>query len=448
MTQKLDSIFDFYIHNLSKFITFKSVSTFEDVTEIGKTVDWLERLFTNSGFSTKVIRGYDNPVIIAEYIVNPDFPTVLVYGHYDVQPASTEEWGTDPFKLEMKDGKIFGRGVSDNKGQFFVHFSAISKLIEENALIFNVKFIIEGNEETGSPNIKPLLEKFRDELKSVMILISDSSMIQDNPTMEVGLRGTFNTTLNIYSSDKDLHSGLFGGVAVNSAHVASQFLSELFDDFGNVTYKEFYNDVEISQEDIKLTDSIPFNKRNILTLTGNSELMLDSKENYYQKVGLKPTIQVTGLSSGYNGVGYRNSVPHQTSIKLNFRLVSNQTPDKVLKDFKQYCEKKLPDFVRHSFAQPEKTEGAVNPVRIDSTGRYHKHIKLLLESVYGAKVYYDFNGATLPIINSFNEVFGNELLMVALANEDCNMHAVGENFDLQKIKKALEFSYKFFSTKL
>jgi len=211
-------VFDKYKELLSQFLSFKTISALNHSKEIKQAVVWLENLFSKNHFEVEIVYGYDNPVIIAKKEVGSTLPTVLIYGHYDVQPASSDEWGSDPFILRELNSRFMGRGVVDNKGQILVHIVNVFDLLEKGKLAYNVKFLIEGNEETGSPNIGKLLEKYKKQLDCDFVLISDSAMIQNHPTIELGLRGTLNTTLTITTSDRDLHSGLFCGAVPNASH--------------------------------------------------------------------------------------------------------------------------------------------------------------------------------------------------------------------------------------
>ena len=431
----------------SEYISFRSISTIPSAEEINKTVNWLKQLFTVKQFATEIIFGYDNPVVFANKFIDKNIPTILIYGHYDVQPASTEEWKRDPFEILEKNGRLFARGIVDNKGQMLVHLVTVFELLATKKLKYNVKFLIEGNEETGSPNIGKLLEKYRDKLKSDLILISDSALLRNHPTIEMSLRGVFNTTLTIRTSNKDLHSGLYGGAVPNSAQIASEFISKLRNNSGLININGFYDNVDLPDEKfLELSKMIPLNNEEFSDLTGTKKALLEENQNFYSQTGLRPTLEVTGIQSGYTGVGYRNSVPAETVLKINFRLVPKQEPDEILEKFKKFTEKTLPDYVDYDFALPEKTEGTVKPIMLNHENKYTKKAIDLLEVIYQKKVLYDFNGATLPIVVDFVNILKTDMLMVALANEDCNMHAVDENFDLQSLEKALEFSNKFLSS--
>ena len=272
-------------------------------------------------------------------------------------------------------------------------------------------------------------------------------MLRNHPTIEMSLRGVFNTTLTIRTSNKDLHSGLYGGAVPNSAQIASEFISKLRNNSGLININGFYDNVDLPDEKfLELSKMIPLNNEEFSDLTGTKKALLEENQNFYSQTGLRPTLEVTGIQSGYTGVGYRNSVPAETVLKINFRLVPKQEPDEILEKFKKFTEKTLPDYVDYDFALPEKTEGTVKPIMLNHENKYTKKAIDLLEVIYQKKVLYDFNGATLPIVVDFVNILKTDMLMVALANEDCNMHAVDENFDLQSLEKALEFSNKFLSS--
>lgn len=440
----IEGLFEVYNSLIKEYISFRSISTLNSIGEINKTVKWLENLFRLNGFEAEIIKGFDNPIIISEKFINKSYPTILIYGHYDVQPASEEEWGTDPFMVRNENGRLYARGIVDNKGQMLVHLVSVIQLLKEKQLRFNIKFLIEGNEETGSPNIGKLLKKYKNRLKSDLILISDSALLKNHPTIEMSLRGVFNSTLVIKTSDKDLHSGLFGGAVPNSAQIASNYINNLRDKKGLVNITGFYdNVVKPDEKYLRLTSSIPFRLENFNRLTGTKKVILEDGHNFYSQSGMRPTLEVTGIESGYTGKGYRNSIPSETIIKFNFRLVPNQEPEEILDKFKEFTNNTLPDYVDFEFLKPEKTEGSVKPVMLNTENIHTRKAINLLEKIYQKNVLYDFNGATLPIVVDFINILKTDLLMVALANEDCNMHAKDENFDLQSLEKALEFSYKF-----
>ena len=432
---------------LSELIKIKSVSTDSFYAgEIERTVEWLKKLFSDNGFRVEVITGYDNPIIVAEYMVSEGAKTCLVYGHYDVQPADINDgWKHDPFDLVEMDGRLYGRGVVDNKGQFLVHLATILSLIKEKKLAFNVKFMIEGNEETGSPHIEEFVKKHKELLKADFTLVSDGEMDIDQPSIDAGFRGGFNSTLTITTSKTDLHSGLYGGVVPSSALEMAKFISHLYDNNNAVAIDGFYKDVdEISETIKKNNEGLDFDEKDFLKLAGVKVILKESKYDVNMAVALRPSIQVTGIQSGYVGEGYRNSIPAKTTAKINFRLVKSQNPNGVVSLFKQYLSEVLPDYVDYEFEVTDPYEG----IKLDLNNEIVAKTMGLLTKVYGKKAVFKFSGGGLPIVTLFDEILKIPNVLVPLGNEDCAMHAANENYDLKYLEKALEFSQEFFSTVL
>lgn len=441
-------VYNIYVDLLKEYIEFRSISTLADPLPIRKTLAWLTSTFRQRGFKINVIEGYDNPIILAELEINKEYPTVLIYGHYDVQPASMAEWGEDPFSLTEKNNRLYGRGVVDNKGQMLVHLATVIQLIQKDALKYNIKFLVEGNEETGSPSIERFIFEYEKELKSDFVLISDGALAGNKPTIEMGLRGVVNTTLVVKTSDREMHSGMYGGPVPNAIHEAAKLIASIHDNENKVTIPGFYTKVKT---DVKIQDYLL--KRNISideyeALTGSSAMLLEEGNNYFSQIGARPTIQITGFSGGYTEKGYRNSIPSEATIKFNIRLVPDQDPEEVLELFKGYVTDFLPRYVDCRFLRPDDNEGFMPGITLSGNDNYTNTAKKILQEVFKEEVVYDYNGGSLPIVVSFVKVLTTPVVMIPLANEDCNMHGVNENFDLQILEKAITFSYKFLSTSI
>lgn len=431
---------------LGEIIKLKSISTDSVYAgEIEKTAKWLEKLFGENGFRTQVITGYDNPIVIAEYVVSAKVPTCLVYGHYDVQPAEINDgWMKEPFELAEMDGRLYGRGVVDNKGQFLVHVATVISLIKEKKLGCNVKFMIEGNEETGSPAIEEFVKKNKDLLKADFTLISDGEMNLKQPNIEAGFRGGFNSTLTITSGKTDLHSGIYGGAVPSSALEMVKFIASLYDENNSITVEEFYDDVdEIKGMIKKNNEELPFDEPEYLKVAGVKALVREKGFDVNSQVALRPSIQVTGFQSGYVGEGYRNSIPARTVAKINFRLVKSQNPNEIIKLFREHLKKVMPDYVEYEFVATEPYEG----IKLDLDNEIVTKTKQILEKVYGEKVVFKFSGGGLPIVTLFDQTLKIPNVLVPLGNEDCAMHAPNENYDLKYLDKSLSFSREFFSSK-
>ncbi|MFQ5493174.1 MAG: M20/M25/M40 family metallo-hydrolase [Candidatus Dojkabacteria bacterium] len=432
-----------YLSLLKKFVSTKSISTDTSfVPEINRTVGWLKKTFTQNGFKVKVTKGYQNPIIIAEYRVSEKAETCIIYGHYDVQPASKEDgWHQDPFELLVGDERLYARGVVDNKGQVLVHIATVFDLIKEKKLKYNVKFLLEGDEETGSPKLEQFINDRKKELEADIALISDGETTQGRPVIEAGFRGGMNATLTFTSSHTDLHSGIYGGAAPNSLHEMTKFLADLFGENYEVKLPGFYDNVdEIPEKTRKANENIPLDEVEYKKITGTKTMLLAEGHDFYSAVGLQPSVQLTGIQSGYTGTGYRNSIPARTIVKINFRFVLSQDPERIKQRFNEYLDDHVPEYIDFEFEVNDPYDG----VKLNLDSRQVKDIAKLLKKAYGVEPIYKFAGGGLPIVTYFKENLKIDPILVPLANEDCNMHAVNENYNIDELQKALKFSRLFF----
>lgn len=438
------NLFTEYKKLLSDFVKFESVSTdpiFKP--KIRETANWLKETFEENGFSVHIIEGYGNPLVVAHYTVHQLLKTCLIYGHYDVQPASKEDgWKSDPFTLRQTSTRLFARGAVDNKGQIAIHMATIFSLIRNKILNYNVTFLIEGDEESGTGDIAGFLKENRKLINSDFVLISDGEITSCYPTLEAGFRGVLNATLTVETSDRELHSGLYGGAVPNAAHELAVLLDKLFDEENyTVSIPGFYDNVpDVSKVQMNETKNLPFSLSNIKNVTGIKNLLLEKGHNFHTQTGFRPTMQVTGLSSGYTGNGFRNSVPHNAIAKLNFRLVPEQNPKEIAKKIDTYIKKISPKHAKVTFKAGESSKG----VRLNVINEYSGNVKNIMEKVYKKKVLVKHCGATLPIVTEIDTLLGVPQILAPLANEDCRMHAVDENYAIDHIKKGLELSFRLF----
>lgn len=435
---------DKYKELLKEFISLKSISTDSSYQEqINEAADWLKKQFESHGFKVEVVEGYGNPVVVAYYEVSPENETCLVYGHYDVQPADKSDgWESEPFELTERDGRLYARGAIDNKGQVLVHMVNLFELIESGRLVYNVKFMIEGNEETGSPELERFFKEKVQLLKADFVMLSDGEIKEDYPTVAVGFRGGFNSTLTIKTSTTDLHSGLYGGAAPSSSSVLAQILNDLHDQDGKVTIDGFYDDVEEINDIIKERNaSIPFSEENYKKVSGTKALKTEPGYDLFTQVGLRPAAIITGIQSGYTGEGYRNSVPAISKAKINFRLVKNQVPDQIAELFKKHIAKAVPEYADYELEITDPYEGT----KLNPENKYTQKAEKILEEEFGKKVIFEYSGGGLPIVTLFDEIMKIPQVVVNLANEDCGMHAPNENFNIEILEKGFNFSRRFFS---
>lgn len=442
-------VLNLYRQLLDEFLQFKSISTDpKNSKTMMATADWLKKVFVSNGFNAELWKSEStNPIVFAEFspvltthVSQPG--TVLIYGHYDVQPASAEGWKGNPFSLTEDEERLYGRGVIDNKGQVLVHIAAVLNLIRQNKLNSNVKFMIEGNEETGNEDLANIMEKFRHKLKCDYVLVSDGELTNNKPTIEISLRGGFNCTLVYKSGANDLHSGMWGGAVPNAAHELSYFLSNLFDKMGSVNFKEFYQDLD-ALEKSQLENNRRLSKQagNLKNLAGVKQMLFDKSFDFYTTTGLRPTIQVTGIKTGYIDSGYANIVPAKAEAKLNFRLAPSQQTKTIIKSFIDYVKSNTPKYIDYKldFDHPHE------PVKISTKNNAVVKITTLLEKVYKEKVNRRNVGGAIPFVADVKNILGVDAVLVPLVNEDCNMHGVNENFDKKYLLKALVFSDKLFS---
>lgn len=429
---------------LSQYVAFKSVSTDKQFRgQIAQVVTWLKQLLAKSGFKVEVWKGKTtNPVVFASYVQSSKLETVLVYGHYDVQPAEKSDgWKSDPFKLTEEKGRLVGRGVVDNKGQNLIHILTVLQLIKQRRLKYNVKFLIEGNEETANPELAGLMKKNKKKLSTDYVLVSDGEVVADTPTIEVSLRGGFNLTLTYRTGKTNLHSGLYGGAVPNAAHELSRFLGGLFNDKNQVVVPNFYEGVDKAPAELVRSNKriLRINK-NLLKHAGVKRLMTEEGLDFYTQTGLRPTVQVTGFKSGYIGEGYANIVPSMAEARINFRLVASQEPQAILEHFKRHVKKNTPAHVDYDI----NVRGIHRPVKIDIRSEKVREVKGLLKSAHKKEVLTKCVGGAIPFVADVKEVLGLDTILVSMGNDDCNMHGVNENFKIDLIQKGLRFSEMFF----
>ncbi len=438
--------FEKYKKLLGEFVSFQSVSTNPKYApEIEKTVAWLKKLLSTSGFKTKIWKGKSsNPIIFSEYKISNTAKTVLIYGHYDVQPAeSNDGWKSDPFVLKVNKTKMAARGVVDNKGQILVHIATAINLIKKNALKYNLKFLIEGNEETGNDDLAFLMQKNNKKLACDILLVSDGELTNNKPTIEVSLRGGFNCTLKFTTGTTNVHSGIFGGAIPNAGTEIVKFLSKLINPDNSIAYKSFYKNVDkISKAELKNNKRLTHEAKNIAKLAGVESLLGPKGVDFYTITGLTPTIQITGLKVGYIDDGYANIVPNTGEVRLNFRTAASQKAQGVVDDFKKFVKENTPKYVKSELS----FSGLHDPVKINTDSPYFEVAEKILNKVYGTKVNRKNVGGAIPFVGDVKKILGVDTLLIPLVNEDCNMHGRDENFDVDLVKKALEFSEKFLSS--
>jgi len=433
---------------LADFLKFKSVSTdIKYLKDIENTSKWLEKLFKKSQFKTALWKTKSaNPVVFASYspsTIHNTLSTVLIYGHYDVQPANKANgWKSEPFLFFEDSKRLYGRGVIDNKGQVLVHIATILQLIKIKKLGVNVKFIIEGNEETGNTQLSKVMAKHKKELKCDYVLVSDGELTNNKPSIETSLRGGFNCTLIYKTGKTNLHSGIWGGAVPNAAYELTKFLSKLYDKNNTVSFRGFYAGLDkVTKEELANNKQLEKETKSLTKLAGVNQLLKEKGYDFYTGTGLRPTIQVSGLKSGYIDTGYSNIVPGTAEVRLNIRIAPSQKSAVIMKALQKFVKEHTPKYVdfKLKFNHPHE------PVKISTNSKYLNRIENILTKVYKSKVNRRNVGGAIPFVGDVKSILGVDTVLVPLANEDCNMHGANENFDKKFLLKALEFSNKLFS---
>lgn len=410
---------------------------------------WRETLLKAGADRAEVMPTPGNPVVYGEKIIDPKLPTVLVYAHYDVMPVDPIElWKSQPFEPEIRDGKIFARGADDDKGQGFMHAKAFELMVKTNTLPCNVKFMIEGEEEIGSPNLGKWCQDNKEMLKADVILVSDTSMIgKDVPSITTGLRGLAYVEVEVTGPNRDLHSGLFGGAVANPANILAKMIASLHDENNRVTIPGFYDDVlEVSPEERAEMARAPFNLDDYKKALDIDDIHGEAGYTTMERTGIRPTLDVNGIWGGYIGEGAKTVLPSKAYAKISMRLVPNQNHEKIAQLFKKHFESIAPKSVKVKVTPHHGGQGYVAPTDTPA----YRAASRAIEDVYGIKPVPFRSGGSIPIISTFEQVLGIKSILLGFGLESDAIHSPNENYPLEQFFKGIEVIprfYKYFSEK-
>ena len=413
-----------------------------------RCAEWLAASLVKAGADTaQVMPTNGNPVVYAEKIVNPEARTVLVYGHYDVMPVDPrEEWKTEPFEPVIKDGRIWGRGADDDKGQLFMHAKAFEAMCATDSLPCNVKFMLEGEEEIGSANLYDFCRENKELLAADIILVSDTSMISmDTPSITCGLRGLTYMEVEVTGPNKDLHSGLFGGAVANPANVLTRLVSSLVDDKGRVTIPGFYDDVrELTPAEREAFNQAPFNMDDYKRALDIDEVEGEDGYTTIERTGVRPSLDVNGIWGGYTGEGTKTVIPSKASAKISMRLVPNQDFNKIGELFKAHFEAIAPKSVK---VDVRFLHGGAPYVAPTDMLAYKAAEKAIVDT-FGKKPLPFYSGGSIPIISGFEQILGIKSLLIGFGLAEDAIHSPNESFGLNQFYKGIEtipLFYKYFA---
>ncbi len=434
-----------FIEELFDLLRIPSISAQSDrKPDMKRCAEWLAAKLAEAGADrTEVMPTDGNPVVYAERIVDSKLPTVLVYGHYDVMPVDpVDEWRTDPFEPVIKEGRIWGRGADDDKGQLFMHAKAFETLCATDSLPCNVKFMLEGEEEIGSASLYGFCEANRELLQADVILVSDTSMIgMETPSITVGLRGLSYVEVEVKGPNKDLHSGLFGGAVANPAIVLSQMIARLVDDRGRITIPGFYDGVrELSAAEREAFNAAPFSLEQYKEALEIGDIAGEEGYTTLERTGVRPSLDVNGIWGGYTGEGSKTVIPSTASAKISMRLVPGQEPERIAKLFEAHFRSLAPKSVSVSVKYLHGGMPYVSPTDMPA----YRAAEAAIVDTFGRKPLPFYSGGSIPIISGFERILGIKSLLIGFGLSQDAIHSPNESYGLDQFFKGIETITAFY----
>lgn len=435
-----------FLDELFELIRIPSISSLpEHKPDMYRAAEkWKQFIIEAGADKAEVYETEGNPVVYGEKIIDKDAPTVLVYAHMDVMPVDPLElWNTEPFEPVIKDGKIWARGADDDKGQGFMHTKAFEYLVATDQLTCNVKFLIEGEEEVGSPSLPKFCEEHKEMLEADIILVSDTSMIaRDVPSITTGLRGLAYWQVEVTGPNADLHSGIFGGAVANPINVLSKMIAQTMDDNGRILIPGFYDDVlEVSKEERELMAKAPFDLEEYKKSLDIEQEFGEEGFSTNERTGIRPTFDVCGIWGGYTGDGAKTVLPSKAYAKISTRLVPNQKHEKIAELFIDYFKSIAPDTVKVKVDYLHGGPSYVCPIDIPA---YRAADKAYTE-VYGKRPVPVRSGGSIPIIATFEEILGTKSVLMGFGLGSDAIHSPNENYPLEQFFNGIKTIQAFYA---
>lgn len=438
---------DRFLNELIELLKIPSISAdskYRDDTR--KTAEMVRMQLEAAGAEhTELCETAGYPVVYGEKIIDEKLPTILVYGHYDVQPPDPLElWDSPPFEPVIKDGKIYARGAADDKGQMYMHVKAFEYLNKEATLPCNVKFIIEGEEEVGSANLEPFIKENKGKLKADVILISDTSMLSlEHPSITSGLKGLSYLEVEVTGPNRDLHSGVYGGAVANPINVLCEMIASLKDENNHITIPGFYDEViEASQEERNKMAETPFDLNHYKSKLGIEEVQGENGYSTIERTGIRPTLDVNGIWGGYTGEGAKTVLPSKAYAKISMRLVPNQTDKQISQLFKSHFEKIAPPSVTVKVTPLHGGEPYVTPI---DTLEYAAASEAI-ERSFGKTPIPVRAGGSIPIVALFEKELGLKTILLGFGLDTDAIHSPNEHYGIDNFMKGTETIIHFYDT--
>lgn len=422
-----------WFEELFSLLRIPSVSSDPNHREdMRRCADRLAELLLEAGADEAAVYATDgHPVVFGQKTVSPELPTVLVYGHYDVQPVDPIElWHSDPFEPEIHDGAIWGRGANDDKGQLFMHIKAFEYLVRTGQLRHNVKFIFEGEEEIGSPSLARWAEANKERLAASVILVSDTTMISDKvPSINCGMRGLAYLEVKVTGPNKDLHSGHYGGAVANPINVLCDMISSLIDKDGRITVKGFYDDVvELSAADRAQLARAPFDLEEYKNFLGINEVKGEKGYTTLERTGIRPCLDVCGIWGGFTGEGSKTVLPSEAHAKISMRLVPNQDSGTITRLFTEHFLSIAPPYVKVEVKPCHGGNGFLIPI----SSKAYQAASRAMSEVYGTEPVPSRGGGSIPILADLQHILGIDPLLMGFGLERDTIHSPNESYLLSQ----------------
>lgn len=434
----LDELFD-----LLRIPSISADSAYKE--EVRRAADFVADKLRAAGADNVAVKPTaGHPIVYGEKLIDSALPTVLVYGHYDVQPSTPDNlWHTPPFEPVIRDGKIYARGAADDKGQFYMHVKAFEAMMQTGTLSCNVKFMIEGEEEVGSEHLGEFCKANKELLKADVVLISDTSMIaNDVPSIDVGLRGLAYMEVEVTGPNRDLHSGVYGGAVGNPINILCKMIADMHDENGHITIPGFYDNVqELSPDERAELNSQPFDLEEYKRDLGISEVWGEKSFTTIERTGIRPTLDVNGIWGGYTGEGSKTVLPSKAYAKISMRLVPNQRMEEIMEKFEQHFKAVAPNCVKVEVKPHHGGQPVVTPT--DSTA--YLAASAAMETTFGKKPIPTRGGGSIPIVALFEEVLGLKSVLMGFGLDSDALHSPNEHYGLFNYYKGIETIPHFFS---
>jgi acetylornithine deacetylase/succinyl-diaminopimelate desuccinylase-like protein len=428
-----------FLEELLELLKIPSVSArTENRNDMVKCAEAVKQRLLDAGADhAEIIPTDGHPIVYGEKIIDPEKPTVLVYGHYDIQPADPLElWNSGPFEPVIKDGKIYARGACDDKGQFYMHVKALEMMVKTNTLATNIKFCLEGEEEVGSPNLGKFVASNKEQLKADVILISDTAMISmENPSIDTGVRGLSYIEVEVTGPNRDLHSGVYGGAVANPITILAKMIASCHDENNHITIPGFYHDVVASTtEERKKLAAAPFSEDEFKKDLGISALWGEKGYTTNERTGIRPTLELNGIWGGYTGEGSKTVLPSKATAKISARLVPNQSSEKTTAILLDYFKSIAPEGVTVKVMEHHGGEPYMTP--IDSNA--YKAAAAAIKDTFGKDPIPVRGGGSIPICSLFEKELGIKIVFMGFGLDSDNLHSPNEKYDLFNFYKGIE----------